>query len=43
MTLRILALAELLLPGCAPVLIGAGAAVIVDQAVESNQGGDGLF
>lgn len=43
MTIRALALALLLLPGCAPVVIGAGAAVLVDQAIEQERGGDGLF
>jgi len=29
--------------GCVPVLIGAAGAVAVDEAIEQNQGGDGLF
>ena len=29
--------------GCAPLLIGGGAAVVADQAVEKEKGGDGLF
>lgn len=31
------------LSGCAPLLIGGGAAVVADQAVEKEEGGDGLF
>ena len=30
-------------PGCAPLLIGGGAAVVADQAAEKENGGDGLF
>lgn len=29
--------------GCAPLLIGGGAAVVADEAIEQDQGGDGLF
>jgi hypothetical protein len=29
--------------GCGPLLVGAGGAVIADQAVEDDKGGDGLF
>ena len=29
--------------GCAPLLIGGGAAVVADQAIEKDKGGDGLF
>ena len=28
---------------CAPLLIGGGAAVVADEAIEQDQGGDGLF
>ena len=31
------------LPACAPLLIGGGAAIVADEAVEQDQGGDGLF
>lgn len=31
------------LSGCAPLLIGGGAAVVADEAIEQDQGGDGLF
>jgi hypothetical protein len=31
------------LPACAPLLIGGGAAVVADEVVEQDQGGDGLF
>ena len=40
---RALLVALMLLPGCAPVVIGAGAAVIADEVVEVQRGGDGLF
>jgi len=29
--------------GCAPLLVGGAAAVVADEAVEQDQGGDGLF
>ncbi len=35
--------AALALTGCAPVLVGGAVAVGVDQAVEHQKGGDGLF
>lgn len=31
------------LTACAPLLIGGGAAVVADEAMEQEQGGDGLF
>jgi predicted small lipoprotein YifL len=31
------------LSACAPLLIGGGAAVVADEAIEQDQGGDGLF
>ncbi len=31
------------LSGCVPVAIGAGAVLIADEAIEQDQGGDGLF
>ena len=31
------------LAGCVPVAIGAAGAVIADEAIENDQGGDGLF
>jgi hypothetical protein len=31
------------LSACAPLLIGGGVAVVADEAVEQDQGGDGLF
>ena len=43
MTFRALALILVLLPACTPVVIGAGAAVVVDQVIENENGGDGLF
>lgn len=38
-----LALAAALMSGCGPLVVGAGGAVIADQAVEDERGGDGLF
>lgn len=31
------------LSGCVPVAIGAAGAVVADEAIENDQGGDGLF
>jgi hypothetical protein len=31
------------LSACAPLLIGGGAAIVADEAIEQDQGGDGLF
>lgn len=28
---------------CAPLVIGGAAAVVADEAIEQDQGGDGLF
>ena len=28
---------------CAPLLVGGGAAVVADEAIEQDRGGDGLF
>lgn len=36
-------LAVTTLTACAPLLIGGGAAVVADEAIEQDQGGDGLF
>ncbi|MCV2866510.1 hypothetical protein [Defluviimonas sp. WL0075] len=41
MILALCALAAL--SGCGAVIVGAGGAVIADQVVEDQQGGDGLF
>lgn len=38
-----LILTAALLSGCAPVIIGAGGAVIADKVAEDQNGGDGLF
>jgi hypothetical protein len=38
-----LILAALALAGCAPVLVGGAVAVVADEAIEQEQGGDGLF
>ena len=29
--------------GCAPLVIGGAAAVVADEAIEQDKGGDGLF
>ena len=39
----LLALAALTSAGCAPLLIGGAAVTVADEAVEQDQGGDGLF
>jgi hypothetical protein len=31
------------LAGCAPLLVGGAVAVVADEAIEQDQGGDGLF
>jgi hypothetical protein len=31
------------LPACAPLVIGGGAAIVADEVIEQEQGGDGLF
>jgi hypothetical protein len=38
-----LVLAAAVMSGCAPLLIGGAGAVVVDEAIEQDQGGDGLF
>ena len=37
------ALLMLTLAGCAPLLIGGAGAVVADEVVEQDKGGDGLF
>ena len=32
-----------LLSACAPLVIGGAAAVVADEAIEQDRGGDGLF
>ncbi len=39
----VLLAASLALSGCAPLLVGGGAAVVADQVAEDQNGGDGLF
>ena len=40
----ILLIAALLpLTACGPLIIGAGAAIVADQVMEDQNGGDGLF
>lgn len=36
-------MAALLISGCAPLLIGGAGAVVADEVVEQDKGGDGLF
>jgi len=36
-------MAALLASGCAPLIIGGAGAVVADEVVEQDQGGDGLF
>jgi hypothetical protein len=31
------------LAACAPLLVGGAGAVVVDEAIEQDRGGDGLF
>jgi hypothetical protein len=31
------------LSACAPLIIGGAGAIVVDEAIEQEQGGDGLF
>ncbi len=33
----------LLASGCAPLLIGGAGAVVADEVIEQDKGGDGLF
>jgi hypothetical protein len=36
-------LAGLLASACAPLVVGGAAAVVADEVVEQDKGGDGLF
>lgn len=38
-----LLLALLALAGCAPLVVGGAVAVVADEVIEQEQGGDGLF
>jgi hypothetical protein len=38
-----LLLGTLALPACTPLLVGGAAAVVADEVIEQDQGGDGLF
>ncbi|WRH62103.1 MAG: hypothetical protein RSE12_17285 [Fuscovulum sp.] len=31
------------LSACAPLIVGGAGAIVVDEAIEQDQGGDGLF
>ena len=39
----LLVVAALAMTGCAPLVIGGAAAVVADEAIEQDKGGDGLF
>ncbi len=39
----VLVLAVLSTAGCAPLLIGGAGAVVADEVIEQDKGGDGLF
>ena len=39
----VLLMAVLSAAGCAPLIVGGAAAVVADEAVEQDKGGDGLF
>ena len=39
----VLTIATATLSGCAPVVIGAAGAVVADEVIEQEKGGDGLF
>ena len=39
----ILAVMIAALTGCAPLIIGGAGAIVADEAIEQDQGGDGLF
>ena len=42
-TVLSLLVAALAVSACAPLLVGGAAAVVADEAIEQDQGGDGLF
>ncbi|HOZ33431.1 MAG TPA: hypothetical protein PLM52_11165 [Tabrizicola sp.] len=37
------AVLALAVTGCAPLVVGGAVAVVADEAIEQDQGGDGLF
>ncbi len=39
----LLVMATLAITGCAPLVIGGAVAVVADEAIEQEKGGDGLF
>lgn len=41
--MALLALLALTIAGCAPLIVGGAAAVVADEVIEQDQGGDGLF
>ena len=42
-TLLAALLALTTLPACAPLVIGGAGAIVADEVIEQEQGGDGLF
>ncbi|MFP5478484.1 MAG: hypothetical protein ACLGIE_02175 [Alphaproteobacteria bacterium] len=38
-----LAVAALAAAGCTPLVVGGAVAVVADEAIEQDRGGDGLF
>jgi hypothetical protein len=41
--MALLTLLALTITGCAPLIVGGAAAVVADEVIEQDQGGDGLF
>jgi hypothetical protein len=41
--LLILLAVTLAIPACAPLVVGGAVAVVADEAIEQEKGGDGLF
>lgn len=39
----VLLMAVLSAAGCAPLVVGGAAAVVADEVIEQDKGGDGLF
>jgi hypothetical protein len=42
-TLVLALLSSLAVPACAPLMVGGAVAVVADEVVEQEKGGDGLF
>lgn len=39
----VILMAALAVTGCAPLIIGGAGAIVADEVVEQDKGGDGLF